>query len=105
MNTLTTKAKLFAALITTSALMATTVKAEQLVSLDTAVEILVSQQSRMVINQMSHQIANSIEQEVANFKIDSLFANDHGVPTVTVSAFDNQLTINDEDDSSDDASE
>jgi hypothetical protein len=105
MNKLTTKAKLFAALIATSALMATTVKAESMVSLDTAVEILVSQQSRMVINQVSHQIANSIEQEVANFNVDNLFTYDHGVPTVTVSAVDNQLTINDEDDSSDDASE
>ena len=100
MNKLATKAKLCAALIAASAVMATTVMAEPLVSLDTAVEVVVSQQSRMVFNQVSQQIANSVEQEVANFQVNSLFASDKGMPTVSINEI-SSVSMNDEDDSSD----
>ncbi|TRX53476.1 hypothetical protein [Thalassomonas sp. M1454] len=102
MNTLTIKAKLFAALLASSAAVSTTTQAEELVSLETAVEMLVSQQSHMVFNQVRNHIANSIEQEVASFKIDSMFASDKGVPTVTISEMDNTININEDEDSSED---
>ena len=100
MNKLTTKATIFAALIATSVMASTAAKADEFVSLETAVEMLVSQQSRMVFNQVTQQIANSVEQEVANFQVNSLFTSDKGVPTVSVSQI-SRVSMNDEDDSSD----
>lgn len=85
MNTLSTKSKIFGTLIAATMLMSTTAKADQLVSLETAVEMIVTQQSRVVINELTQQVANSIEQEIANFDIDSLFTSEAGVPTVTIS--------------------
>lgn len=102
MNTLTTKAKLFAALLTSSAVVSTTTQAEELFSLETAVQMLVSQQSNMVFNQVRNQIANSIEQEVGNFNISSLFANEEGIPTATISEIDKITYINNDEGSSDD---
>lgn len=101
MNKLTTKSTIFAALIATSVMASTAAKADEFVSLETAVEMLVSQQGRMVFNQVSQQIANSIEQEVANFQINSLFTSDKGVPSVSVSEISSTSTFNEEDDSSD----
>lgn len=102
MNTLTIKAKLFAALLASSAVVSTTTQAEELVSLETAVQMLVSQQSHMVFNQVRNQIANSIEQEVGNFNIGSVFASEEGIPTATISEIDNTININEDEDSSDD---
>ena len=84
MNTLTTKAAIFASLMAVSAF-TSTAKAEQLVSLETAIDMLVTQQSTAVFNQVTQSVAYSIEQEVANFKIDSIFASDKGIPTTTIS--------------------
>lgn len=95
MNTLTTKASVFAALMATSVMAANTAKAQELVSLETAIEMVVMQQSRVVLNQVTQQVANNIEQEVANFSIDSLFASEKGVPTVTIT----ETRMNDEEDS------
>lgn len=96
MNALTTKASVFAALIAATAMTASTTQAEELVSLETAVEMVVSQQSRVVFNQVTQQVANSIEQEVGNFNLDSFFSSELGVPTVTISETTN---VNDEEDS------
>lgn len=103
MNTLTIKAKLFAALLASSAVVSTTTQAEELVSLETAVQMLVSQQSNMVFNQVRNQIANSVEQEIGNFKVDSVFTTEKGAPTVTISEIDNTININEDEDSSDDS--
>jgi ABC-type sugar transport system substrate-binding protein len=96
MNTLTTKASVFAALMAASAMAATSAKAEELVSLESAIEMMVYQQSKAVFYQVTQQVANSIEQEVGNFTINSFFASDKGLPTVSISA---TTQLNNEEDS------
>ncbi|OUS26399.1 hypothetical protein A9Q98_10800 [Thalassotalea sp. 42_200_T64] len=102
MNTLTTKASVLAALLTASVMATTSAKADEFMSLENTVSMVVTQQSKAVFNQVTQQIANSIEQEVGNFNIDSFFASTKGVPTVTISEMSNKQQFNAEDDSSED---
>jgi outer membrane receptor protein involved in Fe transport len=100
MNKFTTKASVLAALLTASVMATTSAKADELMSLENAVSMMVTQQSKAVFNQVTQQIANSIEQEVGNFSLDSFFATATGVPTVTISEMSNHSQFNEEDDSS-----
>ena len=86
MNTLTTKASVFAALIAASAMAATSAKAEELVSLESAIEMMISQQSKTVFYQVTEHVSNNIEQEASNFTLDSLFVSEKGLPTLSISA-------------------
>ncbi|WP_371374017.1 hypothetical protein [Thalassotalea aquiviva] len=83
MKTLTSKTAVFATLIASSVMFSSAAKAEQLVSLETAIDMMLSQQSKMVLQEVSNQVAKNIQQELANFNIDSLM-NQQGVPTVTI---------------------
>lgn len=94
MKGLTIKASVFAALIATSAFASTAAKADQLVSLETAISMLVSQQSQMVFNEVSDQIAMSIEQELTSFNVDFLFQQDTFDSSVTITDIA-QVSIND----------
>ncbi|TKB45305.1 hypothetical protein [Thalassotalea mangrovi] len=92
MNTLSKQIGIASVVLVTSTLFTTSAKAEQLVSLQTALDMMVANQGRMVANQLEQQLRNSIAQEVNNFKIDAHYVTDKGVPTVTItqiSDFDN----------------
>ncbi len=84
MNTLTKKATVLATLLTTAVLMTAPAKAEQLVSLETAVGQFVTQQSRLVSKDVNHMIANNIQQKIASFNVDALYQLDMLTPNVTI---------------------
>ncbi|WP_394173613.1 hypothetical protein [Thalassotalea litorea] len=84
MNTLSKQIGIASLVLVTSTLFTTGAKAEQLVSLQTALDMMVENQGRMVANQLQQQVKNSIAQEVHNFKIDAQYVTDKGVPTVTI---------------------
>lgn len=89
MNTLSKQIGIASLVLATSAFFTTGAKAEQLVSLQTALDMMVENQSQMVANQLDQQVANSIAQEVNNFKIDAQYVTDKGVPTVTITEISN----------------
>ena len=82
MNTVTKKASLFATLMAAGAMVMAPAKADELVSLETAIEMMVKQQAAAVFHHIQQDIAIAIEQELGNFNINSSFKSDKGTPSV-----------------------
>lgn len=84
MNTLTTKATILATLVTTATLMTAPAKADQLVSLERAVELIVAQQSQAVTNDVNRLVLSSIHENIADFNMNALYQLDYISPNVTI---------------------
>lgn len=78
------KVSILATLLTVSAMAMTSAKAEQLVSLENAVGMMVKQQASAVFNQIQRDISYSIEEGLGNFNINSSFKSDKGMPKVQI---------------------